>query len=251
MTKLKEQLRSGGVAIAVTVNFPHPALMEFLCWCGFDALVLDGEHGVASEQKVEDLARVCEAAGAASVVRLPFDRAAFERFAAFGVSAFHLPQVKSAETVSSAAAALFFAPEGSRGLGNFRAGRYGFATGDMRAFMAKENSNKTLIVAIEDREGIGELDAVVANEAVDVVLIGTSDLANDLGHPGETRHAEVLEAVDHIAAVVSKSGKALGLPAKTPRDVAQVIDRGARYILTSVTGTVTPHLLDVVSEAHD
>ena len=77
---------------------------------------------------------------------------------------------------------------------------------------------------------------------MDMLLIGTNDLCNSLGLPGQLDHVRVREAYEHVAAACRAKGKHLGVGGLNTRpDVAKdMIALGARYVSAgSDTGFLT------------
>jgi len=73
----------------------------------------------------------------------------------------------------------------------------------------RESNQRFLLVGIiEDRLGIENLDAILAEKpGLDLVLLGRSDLAADLSHVGDIRHREVEAAVARYVAVTAPTAK--------------------------------------------
>ena len=236
--RTKRTLADGAPVMAMTLNFPHAGLAEYVGALGFDCIAVDGEHGAVSESELENITRACECSGATLLVRLPVNDALMQRYLGMGVAAFHVPQIRSAAQAQAAIDAIKFPPLGRRGLGTFRANHYGLSLGSWPAFMQRANDETLIVIAIEDREGLAALPQLVALPAIDVILIGTSDLSADLGVPGQTKHPEVQAAVTRAIATIREGGKVAGLPAGTTAEVDAVYAQGARFILTSVARTL-------------
>lgn len=67
--RLKAKLREGNVATMIHSSHPSPSLVEKLGECGFDAVLIDCEHGSAGPERVEEMARAASLAGIVSIVR--------------------------------------------------------------------------------------------------------------------------------------------------------------------------------------
>jgi 4-hydroxy-2-oxoheptanedioate aldolase len=230
----KADLNADRPVLAMTLNFVHAGLAEYLARLGFGCFVVDGEHGVLSDVDFENVVRAAELGGAVTLARLRVDDPLMQRYLGIGAAGFHIPQVASAAAARTAIDAIKFAPAGRRGLGSFRAADYGLSLGTWPHYMQRANENTLVVVAIEDPDGIAALPELVAMPEIDVVLIGTSDLSASLGVPGQTKHRSVTEIVDRAIATIRGAGKAVGLPASSAGEIRDVYDRGARFILTSV-----------------
>jgi 4-hydroxy-2-oxoheptanedioate aldolase len=252
--RAKQKLEAGGVAVGITVNFAHPGLAEYLGLLGYDCLIVDGEHGAVMDDQVEDLARVADITGAASMVRLPLNGPLIQRYLGMGISGLQIPQMQSADEVRELIREAKFPPLGQRGLGNMRAGKYGLAEGGFQGMMEEANRETFLVIQIEDRQGIAALPEILRMPEIDVILVGHTDLSSDLGHPGEVNHPEVVKAVDEIVRLTNAAGKAAGLPASTPEEARAMRKRGARYILSSSTRALSigsRGLLEEIRQMHE
>lgn len=228
------KLRGGEVAVGVSIDFPDAGLAEFLGRLGFDAVVVDGEHGVIDDRVVRDLAIACDLAGCALLLRVDADPAALERYVHLGATGFQVPRADSVDRVRMVADAIKYAPVGRRGLGSSRASSYGQRGTSVPDFMADENERTAILVQIEDRAGVAALPGILALGVVDAVLIGALDLSNDLGIPGQTADPRVVELVDEVIRISRAARVPFGLGAYDEATTAAAIARGAGYLLTGV-----------------
>lgn len=231
----KRTLRAGGTVLGCTVNFVHAGLTEYLGRLGYDCLIIDAEHGVAQDDAVEEFARACDVTGVTSMLRLPVSNPLMQRYLGLGIDALYAPQVRSAEEAREVVDASKFSPLGRRGLGNYRATDFGLGVTSWPAFMERANAQTLIMVAVEDPEGLSALPGILAIPEIDIVLIGTADLSNSIGVPGQLRHPTVLAMTDDAIGQIRAAGKAAGLPCPDPAAMRDAHARGARFLLSSVT----------------
>lgn len=72
-------------------------------------------------------------------------------------------------------------------------------------------SASTVFVMIENETAIEKIDEIASVEGVDVLLIGSNDLAIELGVPGEFRSDRFKGALRQVSAACKKHGKVMGL----------------------------------------
>ena len=60
------------------------------------------------------------------------------------------------------------------------------------------NKSSSLILQIESKEGVQNLDSLLQNLHVDGVMIGPYDLSGSYGHPGKIDHPEVSKACNTV-----------------------------------------------------
>ena len=180
MNKVKEKLRNGGTVMVFNPNFPSAALVEHAGTMGFDVAFIDCEHGSASFERAEELARAARAAGITSLLR-PWtaNRAIITRFLDCGVGGIQFPGVETAAAARE-------------------------AVETVRTARGKRFEDTLVVAMIESTAAINNLHEIVAVDGLDAVVIGLSDLARDLGHAGDNQHAEVRKAVDRIIAIINK-----------------------------------------------
>ncbi|TFY51261.1 hypothetical protein EVG20_g11081, partial [Dentipellis fragilis] len=115
----------------------------------------------------------------------------------------HHAQVNTAAQAALVASEARFPPAGVRGFGSpFTHGVWG--TGMSAAeYLAGANGSVLVLVQIETREAVGNLEAIAAVEGVDVLFIGPFDLSLSLGFPTPSPdpHPEVEKVIQHILQV--------------------------------------------------
>lgn len=64
---------------------------------------------------------------------------------------------------------------------------------------------------IENKSAVEKIDEIAAVDGVDVVLVGSNDLAIELGVPGEFRSEILRGALTEVSKACKKYGKVMGL----------------------------------------
>jgi 4-hydroxy-2-oxoheptanedioate aldolase len=128
-------------------------------------------------------------------------------------------------------AARFF-PMGERGVCRFvRAANY--SSLPREEYFRKAN-DILIIIQIEGKDAILDLDNILKVKGIDIVFIGPYDLSQSLGVPGQVSHPKVIEAMNDIV----KRARALGIVVGTFTDTPQLADlwkkAGVQYISYSV-----------------
>jgi 2-keto-3-deoxy-L-rhamnonate aldolase RhmA len=88
-----------------------------------------------------------------------------------------------------------------------------------------------VVVQIESREGLKNVDAIAATDGVDVLLVGCTDLSVEIGKPARYDDPEIIEACARVIEACRRHGKTPG--AGGFGEIAQfqrMIDRGMRYL---------------------
>ena len=125
--------------------------------------------------------------------------------------------------------------------GGARASLYGQTTD----YFKHVEAQLCVLVQIETREALADLENIAAVPGIDGIFIGPADLAASFGHLGNTAHPEVQDAVDDAFRRLKAAGKPSGYlttnEAETARRVAQgidfvALDTDAAMIVRAATG---------------
>ncbi len=209
---LKQKLRDGKPGFGVMITFPSPPVIEMLGYMGFDWVLIDNEHGSVTVDTAEDTIRAAELTGIAPIVRPVANRpeiiAPFLDRGAWGVQ---VPHVNTRAEAEAAVAACKYFPEGTRG--SFSRGRpaeYGMG-GTTAEYMAKANANTLVCLMLEEAEAIRNIDEIVTVKGVDVLFIGSGDLSQSMGYPGQQTHPEVQALMEDGVKRIRKAGVVAGV----------------------------------------
>ncbi|MFC1859963.1 HpcH/HpaI aldolase/citrate lyase family protein [Chloroflexota bacterium] len=230
--RVKTKMREGKLAIGAYAGLADPALVEIIGLAGFDAAFIDTEHSAFDFKLVEEMIRATDLVGITSIVRVPENNPkTILRILDMGAQAIQVPHIKNKEDAIAAAKAVRYAPLGERGMaGASRATRYG--TVPMTEHMATSNSEILLIVMVEDKEALNELEGIASVDGVDLVAIGPADLLQALGI-SDSHDPRIMSTIDDISATLLRVGKAkMTIPlghSSFPLDAAQLQQMGVAY----------------------
>lgn len=204
----KQALREGRKLPGLWINFPYGPLVEALAGSGFDWFLFDMEHTPNDLDTVGRQLLSVRGTGVAPIVRVPaHDMVWIKRVLDAGAPNVMVPNIRNAAEAAEAVSWTRFAPEGLRGVaGSTRAGgwtRY-------KDYMARANDEIGLILQIESREALDNLEAICRVPGVDAVFIGPSDLAASLGHRGGAAKAEVQAEIAQAIKTARAAGCAVG-----------------------------------------
>lgn len=152
-----------------------------------------------------------------------------------GVMGIIIPGVEGVEDCRLAVRGTKYAPEGVRGLAPARSADFGLR-GPLGDYVKAANRETVVLVVAESREGVENIDAILGTDGIDGVLIGSNDLSQSLGFPGQTTHPIVVEAINKILAAGKKAGKPIGGVVRGGETPQQYIENGYQLLLTSVYG---------------
>lgn len=95
-----------------------------------------------------------------------------------------------------------------------------------------DHGDVLVVIMIEDMLGVQNLPRILDEvPGIGVVLIGEGDLSQDLGHPRQYEHPEVLAARHRILEVCLDRGVAAGHPHVNITNVEQLLGEGYRFLI--------------------
>ncbi len=183
----KQALAEKRAQIGLWVGLADGYSAEICAGAGFDWLLIDGEHSPNGLRSVLQQAQAIAAyPGVNAIARVPVGHgdagtALIKQYLDLGVQTLLVPMVDTPEQASAIVRAMRYPPDGIRGMGGARASRWG----RYPAYAREANSQVCLLVQVESREALANLDAIAAVEGVDGVFIGPADLSASLGHVGD------------------------------------------------------------------
>jgi 2-keto-3-deoxy-L-rhamnonate aldolase RhmA len=232
---LAERIRNGGLGLTLMIRQARTTDIVLAAkTCGFDGLFFDLQHGVVPEDVISQLCVAALTAGVTPLVRVPEkDYAAALRMLDNGALGIIMPEVTTVEDARRSVEACKYPPIGNRGAFG---GWPHFAFRALPVAQARKALNDATLVVlmIESRAALENIEAIAAVPGVDVIHIGTNDLSTDVGHPGELTHPDVLAALERVVAACRAHGKIAGVGGLTGGDVIKmltpVVKLGVRFI---------------------
>ncbi|MDE0253513.1 MAG: aldolase/citrate lyase family protein, partial [Rhodospirillaceae bacterium] len=114
--------------------------------------------------------------------------------------------------------------------GSGRAARYG----RVKDYARRAHEELCVLVQVETRTALGELEAIAAVEGVDGVFIGPGDLAASFGVVGQPGHPDVQAAIRDAADRLKATGKPAGILTVNPDEARRYIDWGFTFVAVGI-----------------
>jgi 2-keto-3-deoxy-L-rhamnonate aldolase RhmA len=224
----KKALREGRPQIGLWCSSCSNVVAEVIAGAGFDWILIDTEHAPNELPMVLSQLQAMVGGTAAPVVRPAWnDLVLIKRLLDVGAQNLLIPYVQTVEEARAAVAAVRYPPQGVRGVAVLhRANRFG----RVRDYSSRANQEICLILQLETRSALQNLEAIASVEGVDGLFIGPSDLAAALGHLGDNGHAEVREAIEDAVRRIRKAGKAPGILAPLEADARHWLAHGCTML---------------------
>jgi 4-hydroxy-2-oxoheptanedioate aldolase len=226
--RFKRALAENQRQIGIWSSSGSAAVVEMLGPAGYDWILLDTEHAPSELPDIIAQMRVLADSPAEPIVRPAWnDTVLIKRFLDAGARTLLVPFVQNEAEAVQAVRAMRYAPHGIRGVSvSSRANRYGRVSD----YFSRVHDELCLLVQLETRAALGNLEPIAAVEGVDGIFIGPSDLAADLGHLGNPGHPEVQAAMRSAVERCRAAGKPAGILAPIEDDAKRYLDWGYTFV---------------------
>ena len=230
--QLKHALLEKKLQCGCWISLGSHTAAEICASAGFDWVLIDTEHAPNDVPQVMHLLQAVAAYPSPVMVRAFWnDTVLIKRLLDMGVQSILIPNVQTVEEAKQAVDAVRYPPRGVRGVStNSRSNRFG----RIKDYFKHADNEVCLMVQLETRKGVENLEQIAAVDGIDGLFIGPQDLAADLGHLGDAGHADVREAMGDAIQRIDKTGKVPGILAFAEADAKHWISQGARFV--AVTG---------------
>lgn len=230
--RFKRGLKEGRQQIGLWNSITGPIVSEVLATIGYDWLVIDTEHSLTDIPDTLGMMQAMAPYPVSAVVRpASNDVVMIKRVLDLGAQTLLLPYVQNAAEAQAAVDAMRYPPRGIRGVaGVTRASLFG----QIEGYATRAEEELCLIVQVETAEALAQIEAIAAVDGVDAIFIGPADLAASLGHPGNSKHPEVLAAIESAIKRIVAAGKPAGILITDPALAKQCMDWGTTFTAVGV-----------------
>jgi len=228
--KLRQSLLDRKVTLGAWMQIGHPACAEIFARAGFDWVCVDLEHGAIDLETMTDIFRTLDGADCVPVARLPLnDPVWIHRSLDAGARAIIIPMVKTAQEAEAAVREAKYPPRGVRGFGYSRANMHGM---DFSTYIATANDEIAMIMQIEHKDAIANLDAILDVPGVDGLFIGPLDLSGSMGITGQMEHPDMVAALNKYLAACAAHKSSAGMHIVRPNadNIKQALAKGYSLI---------------------
>ncbi len=244
---LRQRLRQKPPMLGMFSIISSVEIVEMIGLAGFDAVILDLEHGPYGIQAVGPLILAARARNVVPIVRVrACDPALIGAALDAGAAGVMVPQVTTAKAAREIVAAARFAPEGRRGVNPY------VRAGDFTAepdWFEKTNRAIAVMAMIEGREGIDALPEILEVPNLDAVFLGPVDLSQSLGVGLQPEHPRVIEAVAGVVKAAAERGKATAVFAPGAAAARRWLERGVDFVAVSEdTAIISAAFRDLLAE---
>ncbi len=225
---VRQMLQDGKPVIAGTVTIPSVEVAAQMSNYGFDLLWIEMEHSPITLETLRNMVLATRGLKAMPFARVPVNELwTAKRVLDSGALGVIFPFTSTPELARQAVAACKYPPVGRRGAGP---GLAMFRWPAPEGYPDFADRNAMVIVIIEEKRAVEKIDEIAAVPGIDVLFIGTNDLAFSYGKRGNQNDPEVKQAIAKVLAAGKKNNLPVGRPAATPELIAQYLKVGFRFI---------------------
>lgn len=241
--RLKEQLNNQKQVIGGFISVYNTSIIEMMGFAQFDFVVIDNEHGAFSEREIAELIKISKYVGMSPIVRTINSKETIQKCMDSGAQGIQIPMVNTAEEAKLAVERAKFPPHGTRGVSySIPAANYGYAKG--REYLDYVNNNISVIAQIETQEAVENFEDIVKVDGVDIVFIGTTDLAVNMGIDNP-KSSEITKLVNELLETTKKNGKKFGLVTPDVETTKSALDRNVDYSVTVINSLINKAMNEV------
>lgn len=237
MNAFKQAITANKVQIGLWQALASPYTVEICAGAGFDWLLIDAEHGPNDIPLVLAQLQAIAANPVEPVVRIPVGEAVLvKQYLDIGARSLLVPMIETAEAAATMVRATRYPPHGVRGVGSAigRASRWNRAAG----YLQNAHHDICLLLQVESRTALTNLEAIASVEGVDGVFIGPSDLAADLGHLGNPGHPDVQSVIEEAIGRIRSCGKPVGMLIADESLANRYLELGASFVAVGTDVTI-------------
>jgi len=231
---LKRALARGESVLGTFVfEYGSPAAPRILKAAGWDYILIDTEHASFGIEAVASMLHVSASIGLPALVRVPETQRSFlSRPLDAGALGLMVPRVESRTQAEEIVRFTKYPPLGDRGMAPATA-HTGYRGVSGTQLIREANAELLLVMQIETRAGLDNLDAILSTPGLDVAFLGPFDLSTSLGIPGELSHPRLLEAARAFLRGCTRHGVTPGIWAASLADAAMWMRQGVRFLTYS------------------
>ena len=244
---VKESLKSGKIVLGSEASrISSPEIARIYAAAGFDFIFIDMQHTCFGMETVASMITVARLSNIVPIVRVPdAEYHLIARALDAGAMGIIVPRVNTVEQVERIVQWIRYPPDGVRGVA-ISPSHTDYGEVDPVDFLDHMNRETLLVIQIERKEALDNLDAILSVDGLDVAALGWMDLSTDLGVPGEIENSLLVNSIERVVDSCKSHGVASGMISGDLNVLSHWAGKGARFLSYSSDGMI---LLEACSSA--
>ena len=232
--QLKGRLKVGEVLVGgIIFEYTRPPLVRYYQQAGFDFIYIEYEHMFMDPSSLVDTVQCARDNGLPIIAKPPtLDQAEVAKLMECGVVGIQLPRTGSREEIATLIDWVRFTPVGHRALASGYGNSDYVRPDDKRAWMDAQDEEIAVVAMIETRQGYEHAEEIISTPGVDMLYVGQSDFAVEMGQPGNGEHPDVRGPIEEILEICKKHDVPFGTNAANLEAAKRYVDNGALFFET-------------------
>lgn len=225
---IRERWRSGQAVYTGWLSMPGPWSAEVMARAGFDALVVDLQHGLGDTGGLLGVLQAIDGVGVPALVRTAWNEpSGLMRALDTGAHGVICPMVNTAEECEAFVAACRYPPRGIRSFGPTRS-----LVSIGPDYVARAGDFSLTFAQIETARGLANVETIARVPGLDGLYVGPYDLSLDLGldAPGNLADPRLLDACATILDAARRNGLVAGIYTNDAKVGAHMAELGFRLV---------------------
>jgi 2-keto-3-deoxy-L-rhamnonate aldolase RhmA len=231
INRVKAILKAGGTVIGSEVSrFRTPEIVQIFAAADFDFVFIDMEHTSFTLETVADMIKIARLMDIVPIVRVPdAEYHLVARVLDAGAQGIMLPRLTGPQQVEEVVSWLRYPPEGIRGIA-LTPDQTEYKAVEVGDFIKQAQRETLLVIQIERKKALENLDEMLSVPGVDVAALGYMDLSVDLGIPGQIEHPLMESSIEAVIEACRRYGVSAGMIAPNMEILSHWAERGVRFL---------------------
>jgi 4-hydroxy-2-oxoheptanedioate aldolase len=253
-SKILAKIRAGKAAKIAVMGYFVPPLVAWAAHLGYDGIWLDLEHRPMDSREIQALLGFFHLYDIDCMLRTPTrEKGQLYRYLEDGVTGLMIPHVSDVQSAKELVQKVKFPPLGDRGLeGRGLETNFGLDIPGSRLPLVEHALRETfLVVQIETPQGLAAADEIAAIPGIDGLYLGPQDLGLRMNYVPEHERYTTDQAVQYLADICRKHGRAWGSLASTLEEVERHAQMGSQLLVWGLDSRIFQQGLTAASQELD
>ena len=206
--ELKEAFKNRELLFGGWISYDHSAIAETFALSGFDFIAIDMEHTPISLSSAKRIITISQGYNIPCLPRpVSHSNDYFKPILDSGSDGLIVQMGNNYAQTETISKFIKYPPLGERTYGVNRAHSYGL---EFEGYIKNWNNESILIIQIESKEGVNNIEEITTHPSVDGVMIGPYDLSGSFGFPGDINNEIIEKASIKVIDACRKNCKSCG-----------------------------------------
>ena len=232
--KLKYKLKNNIQTYGSWITISSPIIPEIMSIAKFDWLCVDLEHSSIDLNDLLSIIISIENNNIAPIVRVGENNPnLIKRVMDIGAYGVIVPNIKSREEALKAVKSVKYPPAGNRGVGLFKAQKFGSEFEKYTRWLKNES---VVILQIEHIDAVKKIDEIFSVKGIDAYMIGPYDLSGSINKTGKLNDPMMKSLINKIIKAGKKYSITAGIHSVSPdpKDAIKFKKNGFKFLSISL-----------------